>query len=200
MCPRDDDHWFEDNELEREAGVLASADGGHKTGCAEDECAPDETVEDPINEPGVPGTVDDLPYDYGVETAQAADETLDSLDGPPARAWRVGAPGPAEQGEPSTLGRPEERELWQKQQPLIEEGAINERAYADLNEEDVPEILEASGEIASCATPASLDTVPRLEASARSKSASPAEMQADISSQVMQYPAARRGPASTAWV
>jgi len=84
MNPRDDDHWFEDNELEREAGILVSPHSGHEAGCAEDECAPDETVEDPINEPGVPGTVDDLPYDRGLETARAADETLESLEGPSA--------------------------------------------------------------------------------------------------------------------
>ena len=88
MAPRDDDTWFEDDELVREGGVFVSRNGGHEVGCADDECAPDDYVEDPVNDEGVPGTVDDLPYDYGIETPRAADETLESFDhsGPDGRA------------------------------------------------------------------------------------------------------------------
>ena len=158
MSPRDDDHWFADSELVQEEGILVSAGGGRKAGCEPDECAPDETVEDDINEPGVAGTVDDLPYDFGVETAQAADETFESLDGPPFASWGVGATGPADDdNEPADLGRPEERELWSKQRPLIEESEVNEREYGQLPEEKIPEIVAASGEDAEELSPQSSD-------------------------------------------
>jgi len=78
MTPRDDDTWFEDDDLVRQGGVFVSKNGGREVGCNEDECAPDDYVEDPVNDEGVPGTVDDLPYDYGIETPRAADETLES--------------------------------------------------------------------------------------------------------------------------
>jgi len=147
MSPKDNDHWFGDDELVREEGILVSAGGGHKAGCDGDECAPDETVEDPVNEPGVSGTVDDLPYDFGVESAQGADESFESLEGPPLKPWRVGATGPADDdNEPESLGRPEERELWSKQRPLIEEAEINEREYGSLPEDKIKEIVAASGE------------------------------------------------------
>lgn len=45
----------------------AMHDSGREVGCDpdEDSCAPDESVEDDVNEPGVPGTPDDLPYSLG---------------------------------------------------------------------------------------------------------------------------------------
>lgn len=157
MSPRDDDRWFGDDELQREGGVFVPAEGGHKVRCPEDECAPDDYVEDPINEPGVPGTIDDQPYDYGVEAALAADETLDSLDR--RGAWSVGATGPADEGEPAPLGRPEEDELWGQQRPLIEEVAATERGYAGLEDAAIPGIVAASGEDANEVLPQSPDGV-----------------------------------------
>lgn len=148
MTPRDGDTWFEDDELAREEGILHSRDGGHEVHC-EGECAPDENVEDPINEHGVPGTVDDLPYDLGVETARAADETLDSIERPAVTSWSVGATGPADSGPETELGRPEERELWRMQRPLIEEAEAEERHYTGLPEESLPGIAEASAEDAA---------------------------------------------------
>lgn len=68
-----------DEELEREGGVFVRRGGGREVTCAEDECAPDDYVDDEINDDGVPGTVDDLPFDYGVETPDAADESLDNV-------------------------------------------------------------------------------------------------------------------------
>lgn len=157
MSPRDNDRWFGDEELERVGGVLVPAEGGHRVGCPEDECAPDDYVEDSVNEPGVPGTIDDRPYDYGVEEALAADETLESLDR--RRAWSVGATGPLEDGEPGAPGRAEERELWRRQQPLIEEAAVIERGYAGLEETAIPGIAAASGEDADEVLPQSPDGV-----------------------------------------
>ncbi|MGB4593057.1 MAG: hypothetical protein WBI63_04685 [Coriobacteriia bacterium] len=142
MGPRNDENSFAEDALQREGGVLVSAAGGHKSDVGADGRAQDDYVEDEINEPGVPGTVDDLPYDYGVENASPADEALGSIDR--TRAWQVGATGAADDREPGPLGRPEERELWSKQRPLIEEAQANEREYGSLDEGDLPRIVDSS--------------------------------------------------------
>lgn len=142
MSPRSDDHSFAEDALQREGGVFVPGTSGHRGDARGDDRAQDDYVEDPINEPGVPGTVDDLPYDYGVETASAADEALDSIDR--TKAWQVGATGPADDRDPEALGRPEERELWSKQRALIEEAEANEREYGSLNESDLPRIVGSS--------------------------------------------------------
>lgn len=147
MTPRDNDTWFEDDELEREGGVFVSKNGGHEVGCDDDECAPDDYVEDPVNDEGVPGTVDDLPYDYGVETPRAADEVLESHDR--TAAWGVGETRGVDKDAEAPLGRPEERELWRKQKPLIEESEREERHYAGLRDEDIPDVADASAEDAA---------------------------------------------------
>lgn len=107
MTPKDGDTWFEDDELTRDDGILSARAGGHEVQC-EGDCPPDDYANDPINDDGVPGTVDDLPYDYGIETSRAADETLNSIEGPPYKSWAVGATGPAEEGEERPLGKPED--------------------------------------------------------------------------------------------
>jgi len=80
----------------RADGMLFARPAGHEVRC-EGECAPDDYVGDPINDAGVPGTVDDLPYDYGIEDVQAADETLDSIERPTSSSWGVGATGHPEE-------------------------------------------------------------------------------------------------------
>jgi hypothetical protein len=67
---------LEEEEYERRGGVFAPVNGGHEVGCQDDACAPDELVEDDLRDHGVPGTPDDLPYDYGTETAKAADQQM----------------------------------------------------------------------------------------------------------------------------
>jgi len=80
MVRRHDDGSLEDEELVREGGVFVSRNGGHEVGCTDDTCAPDEWVEDLGTGEGVPGTVDDMPYDYGVETARPADQLITGTD------------------------------------------------------------------------------------------------------------------------
>lgn len=145
MTPKDGDTWFEDDELTRDGGILFARSGGREVQC-EGDCPPDDYVNDPINDDGVPGTVDDLPYDYGIETPRAADETLSSIEGPPHRSWGVGATGPAGDGEERPLGEPEERELWRLQRPLIEEAEAEERHFAGLSDNDLPAVADASAE------------------------------------------------------
>ena len=148
MTLQDDDNLISEDELTREDGVLFSRSGHREVGC-EGECAPDDYVADPINDDGVPGTVDDLPYDYGLETPQAADGMLSSIERPPTASWGVGDTGPAGEGDETDLGEPDERELWDMQRPLIEEAEVEERHFAGLAEEDIPAVAEASAEDAA---------------------------------------------------
>ena len=62
------DGSLEDEELVREGGVFVSRNGGHEVDADETRAA-DDYIEDPGTGDGVPGTVDDLPYDFGLETA-----------------------------------------------------------------------------------------------------------------------------------
>ncbi|MCE5191230.1 MAG: hypothetical protein LLG08_05670 [Actinomycetia bacterium] len=146
MAPRDNDSWFEDDELVREGGVLVSRSGGREVGCDEDECAPDDDPEDQGDDDGIPGTVDDVPYSYGVEKARAADEIFESFDRSPAKSWGVGVTGPTADGSERPLGEPEERELWQQQRALIDESEAEQRHYEALREDDVANVAEASAE------------------------------------------------------
>jgi len=148
MAVKDDDSWISEDELTREDGVLYAGSGHRKVGC-EGACAPDDYVADPINDDGVPGTVDDLPYDYGLETPQAADEMLSSIERPPTASWGVGDTGPAGEGDETDLGEPDERELWDMQRPLIEEAEAEARHFAGLADEDIPAVAEASAEDAA---------------------------------------------------
>jgi hypothetical protein len=70
------DGSFDDEELVREGGVFVSRNGGREVGPEDADRAPGDYVEDPSADDGVPGTRDDLPYDYGVEISPAADQTV----------------------------------------------------------------------------------------------------------------------------
>jgi len=156
MTPRNGDTWFEDDELVREEGILVSKAGGHEVRC-EGDCAPDDNPEDSVNGEGVPGTPDDLPYDFGVENARAADEVLDSFEHAAAASWGVGKTGPAGEGPVRELGGPEQRELWDMQQPLIEESDAEEQHFAGLREQDLLAVGDASAEDAAEVLPDSPD-------------------------------------------
>lgn len=143
--------YWDDERLEHDEGTLIRT-GVEPEGCdpVEDRCAPDEVVEDPIEDRHVPGTVDDLPYDYGVETPPAADQLLESIEHPDAQAgWDVGETGPADEGDEQPLGRPEERELWSKQRTLIEISDHEEQHYRGLEPEKAEQIHEALAEDAA---------------------------------------------------
>jgi hypothetical protein len=67
---------FDEEVYERQGGVFVPVNGGHEVACEDDLCAPDELPEETLSDDGVPGTPDDLPYDYGTETAPAADQQI----------------------------------------------------------------------------------------------------------------------------
>ena len=141
-----------EEELVREGGVFVSRNGGHEAD-VEEAGAEDDFVEDPARGDGVPGTVDDLPYDFGVESAPAADELLTSPGTGRGAAGGIGYTGADDDREPPALGGPEERELWKKQRGLIGESADEEARYAGLSDAEVAALDAASGEDAADTLP-----------------------------------------------
>ncbi len=146
------DGSLEDEELVREGGVFVSRNGGHEVNADESRAA-DDYIEDPGTGDGVPGTIDDLPYDFGLETATAADQLLESSGRGRGIGSKVGRTGADNDAEPAPLGGPEERELWKKQRGLIQESADEERRYAGLSDDLVARVDAASGEDAADVLP-----------------------------------------------
>jgi hypothetical protein len=149
--PRDG-RTFDDEQLVPGDGFFMEPGTGHTASCDDkDECAPDDVVEDPINDEGVPGTVDDLPYDYGVETPTAVDQELHVSGG---SGWGgVGVTGSDPEGTEPELGAEDERELWRKQRLLIEGSEDEEARGLDLSDEEVARAADALGDDAAEALP-----------------------------------------------
>jgi hypothetical protein len=146
------DGSLEDEELVREGGVFVSRNGGHEVD-ADEARAADDYIEDPGTGDGVPGTVDDLPYDFGLEHATAADQLLESSARGRNVRSSVGHTGADDDSDPPALGGPEERELWKKQRGLIQESADEEARYAGLSDELIERVDAASGEDAADVLP-----------------------------------------------
>ena len=156
MARPDDGKTFDDEQLVPGDGFFMEPGTGHHASCDDKaECAPDDVVEDPINDEGVPGTVDDLPYDYGVETPTAADQELHvSRDS----GWGgVGRTGADQEGTEPELGAEDERELWSKQRLLIQGSEQEEARDLDLPDAEVPTAEDALGEDAADALPEAPD-------------------------------------------
>lgn len=137
---------FEEEPYERIGGVFVPVNGGHEVGAEDERHAPDELVEDDLEDDGVPGTEDDLPYDYGVETAAAADQEILLLDNPRAGYGDVGRTGaPADLTEEPPLSGPDERELWHKQRGLIQESGDEAARWGGLEGDDLARVEEAIG-------------------------------------------------------
>jgi hypothetical protein len=147
-----DDGSVEDEALVREGGVFVSRSSGREVDAREARAA-DDYIEDPGTGDAVPGTVDDLPYDQGLETARAADSLLTSSGRGRGAAGGIGRTGADDDREPPELGGPEERELWKKQRGLIGESKDEDARYAGLSDD-----LAARLDAASCEDAA--DTLP----------------------------------------
>jgi hypothetical protein len=144
---------FDDEEFVREGGVLVPRNGGHEVGPDDRDLTKSDYVEDPDVDDGVPGTRDDLPYDFGVETAEAADHIIDGPDRVNAGFSGMGATGAAPEGDEPPLGGPEERELWKKQRPLIQEAEAEEGHLAGVEGLDAERVRDAEAEGAEEALP-----------------------------------------------
>ncbi len=137
---------FGDEEYVREGGVLIPVNSGHEVRHEDDTIAPDDVLEDLVADDGVPGTPDDLPYDYGVEVSQPADQMMLTVDEGPVGFGAMGVTGSDEDADEPPLGMPEEHELWRRQKALIEES--DEEAGVDdgLEGDDVARLEAAVGE------------------------------------------------------
>jgi len=135
---------FDEEELVREGGVFMPSSNGREVGAGEG--APDDLVEDPIDDRHVPGTVDDLPYDFGVETAQPADEVLGSIDRRSGGWGGLGKTGYDNDGDPAPLGGPEERELWGKSRALRQEDDLESASGLDLPDDELTDVELAMGD------------------------------------------------------
>lgn len=146
---------FEEEEYERVGGVFVPVNGGHEVGCTDERCAQDDLVEDPLEDHGVPGTPDDLPYDYGVETAEAADLQVLSIEHRSTGFADVGRTGAPADSDETPLGLPDERELWRRQRGLIAESADEAARWRGLESLDLKRVGEAIGEDAADVLPES---------------------------------------------
>ena len=147
------DGSFDEEELVREGGVLVSRNGGHEVGPEDADRVSTDWVEDPSADDGVPGTPDDLPYDFGVEVPLPADHLIQSPDRVNAGFGGMGKTGPAGEDHDIPEGVPEERELWDKQRALIEESEAEEAHLRGLAEKDLPAVVDAEAEDAAEALP-----------------------------------------------
>lgn len=150
-----DEAPFGDEEYVRDGGVFRPLHNGHEARHEDGTIAPDDVVEDTIADDGVPGTPDDLPYDYGVEVSLAADQMLLSLDDRGVGFGALGETGADDDADEAPLGGPEERELWRRQRPLIQESGDEARRYAGLEDADIARVEGSVGEDAAEVLPES---------------------------------------------
>ena len=142
----------DDDSFVREGGVFAPRTGGRDVGCddEQDVCPPDEVLEDPVNDEHVPGTVDDLPYDYGTVDPAPTDQFLGSIESGPVLGMRdVGETGYDEEADEPELGAKDEKDLWSRQKVLIDEDEAQPYAIPDMSAEDVKDLELALGEDAA---------------------------------------------------
>jgi hypothetical protein len=149
MPHKRDEGPYGDEEYVRIGGVLVPVNNGHEVRHEDGTIAPDDIVEDLIADDGVPGTPDDVPYDYGVEVALPADQMILSLDRGASGLGSVGRTGSEPDHDEPPLGAPDERELWRHQKPLIEESGDEAARYAGIPESEVPRVEAAIGEDAA---------------------------------------------------
>ena len=92
---------------------------------------------------GVPGTIDDIPLDYGEEVPDSGGSHSGALAGT-KRGPVVRAPKESE-----TPGTADERELWRAQKALVEEDEKTGLKLEGFSEDEIPDILEAMGDDAA---------------------------------------------------
>jgi len=106
---------------------------------------PDDYANDPDEQdPGVPGTVDDVPLGFGVET-QAPDDEHVVAEGATKLAGRSREKKEAREDS----GKADEAELWRQQKALVEEDEATGLKLDGFPDEAIPSILEAMGDDAA---------------------------------------------------
>jgi len=139
-----------DEHLDRESGVFVEPDAREVT-CepGAEPCAPDDYANDPdVRRSGIPGTLDDQPLSFGLDTPAAADEHV-VLEGTTKPAGETLERADAVQD----IGKADSDELWSEQSALVEEDEIAGLNLSGFPEEEVPEILGAMGDDAAESLP-----------------------------------------------
>jgi hypothetical protein len=99
--------------------------------------SPDDYTSDPDQtSSGVPGTVDDVPADYGEDLSVESDAA-------------AAKPPVVDTTEESEAGGGNESELWGHQKALIEEDEKEGLKLESFPAEEIPDILEAMGDDAA---------------------------------------------------
>lgn len=135
-----------DEKLDRESGIFVEPDS-HEVVCDPDEaaCAPDDYVADPgERDPGLPGTVDDVPPSFGIETQSPNDEHL-VVTG----ATTVAGASREKADAAEDSGKADETELWREQKALVEEDEVTGLKLDGFPDEEIPLILDAMGDDAA---------------------------------------------------
>lgn len=136
--------YFDDEQLERDEGVLLEPGTGRKVGCDSDvgECAPDDYSADPASSSHVgPGTVDDLPLDYGQELPDPADQHLIPNHSP----LRKGVTRECDVAREDS-GLADEAELWSAQRALVEEDERSGVRLEGFDDAEAGAVLGAMGD------------------------------------------------------
>jgi hypothetical protein len=135
-----------DEHLDRESGVFIEPDA-RELNCEPDQeaCAPDDYANDPdAPETGIPGTVDDAPLSFGLESPVAADTHI-VLEG----ATRSSGESEEKAKAAEDIGSADEGELWGKSTDLVEEDEVAGLKLTGFPEEEIPKILDAMGDDAA---------------------------------------------------
>lgn len=137
--------------LERAEGVFIEPGSGRLIGSDPDEdgFAPDDYSADPLTASHVgPGTIDDLPLDYGQELAEPADHHL-ILDHAPLRKGECREQELARED----LGLADEDELLLAQQALAQEDERTGLVMDGVSTERIDAVLRAMGDDAADSLP-----------------------------------------------
>lgn len=146
--PEREQDVFEE-KLERDGGVFVEPQHTQVDCNAPDAgCATDEYPEDPYSVDNRPGTVDDPTYSMGVELPNAADLHLV----PEGGVHQSGRPAADEEPE-RDLGELEERDLWRRQRPLIEEDEDDGVKLLGASDDEARRVLDAMGDESSDSVP-----------------------------------------------
>lgn len=148
-----DGTFDEDEQFDREGGVFVGHRSGTRDVGPDEPDIPNDYPEDPASEEHVPGTVDDLNYDYGIQLPKPTDELLSSSGQTSAAATGVGRTGADDDREPAELGREDQRELWRRQRALNEESEEDSVPWDDVGEDLAERFEETSGEDAAEVNP-----------------------------------------------
>lgn len=146
--PEREQHIFEE-KLDREGGVFVEPQHTQVDCNSPDaDCATDEYPEDPYAIDNRSGTIDDTTYSMGVELPNAADLHLV----PEGGVHQAGRAAPDEEPE-RDLGELEERDLWRRQRPLIQEDEGDGVKVPGATDEQAQRVLDAMGDESSDNTP-----------------------------------------------